>query len=101
MAFNRARLQRVSNNPAGPSVWMYKTADTHASVDAAGYFNAAGDLLKLGDVIWVVVVTNIDASNEATSTYGTHIVNSKSGPTNGDFTIDVTNVTAGSVIDSD
>jgi len=102
MAFDRSRLQCVgSHGGNGPRVWTYKTADTHATVDAASYFNDAGDILRLGDLIDVLVVTNIDASNEAVSTYGRHIVNARSGPTAGAYTVDVTNVTAGSVVDSD
>lgn len=101
MALNREKLVKVGGGQGGtPTVWVYKTADTHASVDAANYFQDAGDVLKLGDIINVVVVTNIDASNEAVSTYGTHIINSRSLSA-GVYTIDATNVTAGSVIDSD
>lgn len=101
MAFNRAKLCKVGGGNGGtPQVWSYKTADTHATVDAAAYFATAGDVLRLGDIINVLVVTNIDASNEATSTYGTHLVNSRSLSA-GTYTVDVTNVTAGSVIDSD
>lgn len=101
MAFNRAKLCKIGGGQGGtPARWMYKTADTHANVDPAAYFATGGDVLKLGDIIDVVVVTNIDASNEAVSTYGSHIVNSRSLSA-GVYTIDVTNVTAGSVIDSD
>lgn len=102
MALNRDRLSCVgSHGGNGPRIWTYKTADTHAQTDAANYFQACGDILRLGDIIHVLVVTNIDASNEAVSTYGSHLVNSRSGPSAGLFTIDITNVTAGSVIDSD
>lgn len=103
MALNREKLVKTASNPSGPSRWSYKTTDTHAQVDAAGYFNDAGDLLKLGDIIDVTVVTNIDASNEAVSTFGYHVVNSKSGPSSGAFTVDVANAspTAGTLVDSD
>lgn len=94
MAFNRSRLKAV-----GPGVWTYKTDDAHTTVDGAGYFNDDGSVLKQNDVIFVVVVTNIDASNEAVSTYGTHIVNSvvRGNPD----VIDTSNVTTGTVTDSD
>lgn len=100
MALVRKRLQKIASNAGGPSLWAYKTEDAHASVDAAGYFSLAGDVLKLGDIIHVVVVSNIDASTEATSTFGMHLVNARSLSA-GDFTVDVTNVTAGTVTDSD
>jgi len=94
MAYDRTRLQHVS---AG--IWKYKTADTHATVDTAAYFNEDGSPLKLGDIINVLVVTNIDASNEATSTYGTHLVNSVTRG-NPDV-IDVSDVTVGVATDTD
>jgi len=94
MAYNRARLQH-----AGAGFWKYKTADTHATVDTAGYFNEDGSPLRQNDIIDVVVVTNIDASNEAVSTYGRHIVNSvvRGNPD----VIDVSDVTVGTVTDTD
>lgn len=79
-----------------PAVWSYKTADTHATVDGAGYFNAIRSNLNLGDIIFVFVVTNRGASNEALSTMGMHVVKDKS-----DTAVDTTNVTAITVTDSD
>ncbi len=79
-----------------PAVWTYKTADTHATVDGAGYFNTIRDNLNLGDIIFVFVVTNRGATNEALSTMGMHVIKDKS-----DTAVDATNVTAISVIDSD
>lgn len=94
MAYNRDRLARI-----GPNLLVYKTDDAAATVDTAGYFNDDGSILKLGDVIQRLTVTNIDASNEAVSTYGWHIVNSvvRGNPD----VIDVTDTTAGSVTDTD
>jgi hypothetical protein len=62
----------------GQGYWRYKTADTHATVDTTGYF---------------------DLSNEAVSTYGRHIVNSvvRGNPD----VIDVSDVTVGTVTDTD
>lgn len=79
-----------------PAVWSYKTDDAHAVVDGAGYFNEVRNLLSIGDIIWVVVVTDLNAAAEALSTYGTHCVINKSSSA-----VDVTNVTVGTVTDSD
>lgn len=35
----------------GFTLWHYATADRAADVAAGGYFNAAGDLLRTGDMI--------------------------------------------------
>lgn len=60
MAFTRANLQRVGQqNDLAPTLWMYSTADTLATVDTTGYFSSttnadgAADLLKPGDLIWI------------------------------------------------
>lgn len=99
MAFNINNFAPVGNTSKrgkAPSLWSYKTEDAHAAVDAAGYFNAVSNLVSIGDIIFVVVVTNLGASNEATSTYGTHLVNA-----NASGVVDVTNVEVHSVTDSD
>lgn len=99
MAFKRANFTPIGGQSArgkAPQIWAYKTDDTHATVDGAGYFNSVSDIVKIGDIIHVVVVTNLDAANEATSTYGTHLVNA-----NASGVVDVSNVTVGTVTDSD
>ncbi len=40
----------------GFTLWHYTTADTAATVDSSGYFNAAADMLRVGDII----VANVD-----------------------------------------
>lgn len=98
MAFSEAHLAIVgpaSNGNAG-NTYRYKTEDTHADVDTEGYFNDASDRLQVGDLIDVVVVTNIDASNEAVATYGRHIVLTNTGGV-----VDVSDVTVGVVTDTD
>lgn len=75
--------------------WSYWTLDAHATVDTAGYFNAAADLLKSGDIINTVVFTTTIGTG-AISTYGPHIVNSVSAGV-----VDVSNVTVGVVTDTD
>lgn len=42
----------------GFTLWHYVTADAAASVDTAGYFNAAADMLRVGDII----IANVDTS---------------------------------------
>lgn len=96
MNLNRLALIGNDGNSDAPRVWTYKTEDAHATVDTAGYFNDAAKLLKVTDLIDVVVVTNIGLSTEAVATYGRHIVNS-----NVAGVVDVSNVTVGTVTDSD
>jgi hypothetical protein len=40
----------------GFTLWHYLTADSAAAVDAPGYFNAACDMLRPGDII----IANLD-----------------------------------------
>jgi len=105
MAFVRDRLQKIGGTSngylgAGFSVWSYKTDDAVGTVDGAGYFSEAADLLKINDLIIRATVTNIGASNEAWSTGGFHVV-SASSISAGTHTIDVNNVLALTTIDSD
>lgn len=101
MAFKRANFQPIGGQACrgiggAPQLFSYKTDDSHATVDTAGYFNEVRGLLNVGDLIDVVVVTNLDASNEALATYGRHAVINKSASA-----VDVTDVTVGTVTDSD
>tara|TARA_R110000787_G_scaffold63679_11_gene144196 strand:- start:298519 stop:298788 length:270 start_codon:yes stop_codon:yes gene_type:complete len=36
----------------GFTLWHYTTIDTAASVDTAGYFNDASDMLRTGDMVF-------------------------------------------------
>lgn len=74
-----------------PTIWTYLTEDTHATVDTAGYFDGASSMLKVCDLIDVVVV-----AAGAVSTYGRHIVLS-----NAAGVVDVSDVTVGTVADTD
>lgn len=84
-----------------PARFSYATLDAHATVDAAGYFNAGTayggvyNMLEKGDIIDVVVWATAIGSGTV-STYGTHLVKDKASGT-----VDVTNVTVGTVTDSD
>lgn len=98
MALTKANLALIGNdgNSDAPRLWAYKTEDSHATVDSASYFDGVADLLKVGDLIDVVVVTNLGERNEAVSTYGRHIVNA-----NASGVVDVSDVTVGTVTDTD
>jgi len=92
----------VSRQGKAPAVFSYATLDTHATVDGSGYFNAAVayagvyNMLEIGDIIDVVVWATAIGTGGTLSTYGRHIVKDKASGT-----VDVTNVTVGSVTDSD
>ena len=96
MAFSRSTLQRVGpQNSGAPTLFMYATSDALTTVDGAGYFNDAADILQVGD--WILV--------SSSSTWGIQIVNansrdlSASPPVEG--VVDVTNALAAGTIDSD
>lgn len=57
MAFALSGLSRGYQVGAGVTQWTYKTADTLATVDTAGYFNAVADRLKVGDCIFAFTST--------------------------------------------
>ena len=65
-------------------------------VDGDGYFNTVSDRVRIGDTIYVVVVTNLNLSNEAISTYGPHLVSA-----NAAGVVDVNDVTIFVVTDTD
>lgn len=106
MAFDKTHLTPVGGQSArgkAPQVWAYKTADTLATVDTAGYFDngttsntGMRNVMKIGDLIYVCVVTNIDATNEAVADHGLVVVNAISSGV-----IDTTNATQLTATDSD
>lgn len=78
MAFDRTKLALVSasmNPNVGPRRWSYTTTDTTATVDTAGYFNDAADLLTVGDIIEAIT------SSGGTPSYDSYHVNSNDGST--------------------
>ena len=81
----------------GYHLYRYDTADAHAVVDGAGYFNNTDDLVNLaaGDIIDVIVWTTA-AGTEPIITYGRHIVNNVTAGA-----VDTSDVTVGTVTDSD
>lgn len=42
----------------GFTLWYYTTVDTAATVDTAGYFNDAADMLRVGDMLFANVDTD-------------------------------------------
>lgn len=99
MAFLIANFSPIggqSSRGYAPQRFSYKTADAHATVDTSGYFNEVSGMLEPGDIIDVVVVAALGASPEVVSTYGKHVVLS-----NAAGVVDVSDVTVGSVTDTD
>lgn len=105
MAFNLTNFSPIGGNSRrgkAPQMFSYATLDAHTDVDASGYFNAAVayggayHLLEIGDIIFVVVWATAIGAGGTMSTYGPHIVIDKESGV-----VDVTNVTTGTVTDSD
>lgn len=59
MAFSATGWVTVCAAKAGnaPSMYLYKTADTQATVNSADYFVSLKDTLKVGDIIFVYDTT--------------------------------------------
>lgn len=59
MAYSATGLNCVCASKAGnsPSMYVYKTSDTQATVNTAGYFNSISSLLSVGDIIFVYDTT--------------------------------------------
>lgn len=55
MALTASALYKIGG--ADPGLWIYKTADSNATVVASGYFNSVTNNLKQFDVILVVSAT--------------------------------------------
>ena len=105
MAFDITYLNPIggqSKRGKAPQKFSYATLDAHTTVDGSGYFNSAVaysgayNLLEVGDIIDVVVWSTAIGTGGTISTYGPHIVMTKSAGT-----IDVSNVTTGTVTNSD
>lgn len=80
MAFKIANFQNAggSSYSGAPRIHTYKTDDALSGIDNADYFLDIWDLLKVGDLIYVLVVTNLDASNEAIADAAFVVVNAVS-----------------------
>ncbi len=56
MAYSVTGLQPIggqSKAGSAPQLWSYSSADAIATVNTAGYFNDASDLLKVGDLMYI------------------------------------------------
>ena len=56
MAYSVTGLQPIggqSKAGSAPQMWSYTTTDAIATVNTAGYFNDASDVLKVGDLMYV------------------------------------------------
>jgi hypothetical protein len=55
MAFSSTGWNTIAANKSGnaPSLYSYKSADTQATINTAGYFNSLSTILAVGDVIFV------------------------------------------------
>lgn len=72
MAYSATGLVTVvaSKRGNGPSMYLYKTADTQATVNTVGYFNSLANVLEVGDIIFVydsttpsLVITYVNANS--------------------------------------
>lgn len=64
MAYSSAGLDRLAGTSNG-SLWRYTTTDTIATVNSAGYFNSAANMLAVRDLI-MVHDTNAPTTNFVT-----------------------------------
>lgn len=81
MAYDASNLSALTY-ANGFTLWHYKTPDLASSVDAAGYFNDAATMLRVGDFLFANA--NVDATVES----GVFIVASNAGGV-----VDVTDIT--------
>ncbi len=72
MAYNSKNLS-VLAYANGFTLWHYVTTDKAVDVDTAGYFNAAADMLRVGDMI----IGNVDTA--AAPQAGIFVVRSNTG----------------------
>ncbi len=61
MAYAASGLARIGGDSNG-SLWMYTTTDAIATVNTAGYFNSAANMLAIRDLI-IVCDTNVPTTN--------------------------------------
>ena len=89
MAYTASSLCCIGGG-SGQCLWYYSTADTIATVNTAGYFNDAANMLNVNDVILAI-----------TSTGGTPVVSHTYVNANNGSTVDVVNGVAITATDSD
>src|SRR3546814_20858489 len=74
MAYETQNLS-VLADANGFTRWHYATADAASDVDTAGYFDAAGDMLRVGDMVLV------NADTDGTPVSGILLVSFNAGGT--------------------
>ena len=89
MAYNPKNLSALSY-ANGFTLWHYKSADTAADIDTAGYFNGASTMMRAGDFILA------NANTGSTTESGVMIVKSNTGGV-----VDVSNINSFGLINSD
>jgi hypothetical protein len=89
MAYNPRNLS-VLAYANGFTLWHYTTTDDAATADTAGYFNAAADMLRVGDMI----LANVDTAGAPGA--GIYLVNA-----NASGSVDVANLTTVGATDTD
>jgi hypothetical protein len=59
MAYSATGFVTVCASKAGnaPSMYLYKTSDTQATVNTSGYFNDLSSVLSVGDILFVYDTT--------------------------------------------
>lgn len=59
MAFSATGLTVIGGAKRGnaPAMYLYKTADTQATVNTSGYFNSLSNQVVIGDIIFVYDTT--------------------------------------------
>lgn len=75
MALVIKNLHKIAGT-SGFNLWVYKTDDAAADVDTAGYFNAAANVINIGDLILRLTYTT--TAFTTLSTAGFHVVNANS-----------------------
>lgn len=93
MAFVAKNLELIAGR-SGLCIWGYKTDDAAATVDTSGYFSAAANRLKVGDLI--IRTTFTSTAFTTLSTQGFHTVSSNDGTT-----VDVNDTLAVTATDTD
>jgi hypothetical protein len=94
MAYDKDQLALMAHG-RNRKQYAYYTTDAPAAVDTAGYFNAAADMLDIGDVMLVVQVNDVGSIGSVTAA-GWHIVVSNDGTV-----VDVSDATAITTTDTD
>jgi hypothetical protein len=74
----------------GFTLWHYRTSDSAADVDNAGYFNGASRMVRVGDFIM------LSSGVDSVPTYGVIVV-----AANANGSVDVTNLTSFGAFNTD